>query len=106
MPVVLWPVEKFVCYRRSLRKNHQAVDRMAASSKECGFKIPVLARGDGAVVDGHLRLIAAQKLGMDRVRVIRCVNPGVIRVVGTHFAVLFLRLARAGNHKDQKHTDT
>ena len=47
MQVILWPVEKFVSYSRSLRKNHQAVDRMAASSKEYGFKIPVLACGDG-----------------------------------------------------------
>jgi ParB-like chromosome segregation protein Spo0J len=28
-----------------------------------GFKIPVLARSDGTVVDGHLRLKAARKLG-------------------------------------------
>ena len=31
--------------------------------REFGFKIPVLARSDGEVVDGHLRLKAARKLG-------------------------------------------
>ena len=29
---------------------------------EFGFKIPVLARSDGEVVDGHLRIKAARKL--------------------------------------------
>ena len=33
------------------------------SIREFGFKIPVLARSDGEVVDGHLRLKAARKLG-------------------------------------------
>lgn len=89
MQVILWPVEKCVSYSRSLQKDHQAVDRMAASSKEYGFKIPVLACGQ--IVDGHLRLKAAQKLGMDEVPVILSVNPILIRVVGrvlrSHFFV-------------------
>ena len=36
---------------------------MCASIREYGFKIPVLARSDGTVVDGHLRIKAARKLG-------------------------------------------
>jgi ParB-like chromosome segregation protein Spo0J len=36
---------------------------MCASIREFGLKIPVLARSDGTVVDGHLRLKAARKLG-------------------------------------------
>src|ERR1035437_3754302 len=36
---------------------------MCASIREFGFKIPVLARSDGTVVDGHLRLKSARKLG-------------------------------------------
>jgi DNA modification methylase len=45
---------------------------MAASIREFGFKIPVLARSDGEVVDGHLRLKAAKKLGLTQVPVILC----------------------------------
>jgi len=45
---------------------------MAASIQEFGFKIPILARSDGEVVDGHLRLKAAQKLGLNEVPVILC----------------------------------
>src|ERR1700726_55635 len=67
-----WPLTKFVPYFRNPRKNDQAVDRMAAFISEFGFKIPVLARGDGEVVDGHLRLKAARKLGITEVPVILC----------------------------------
>jgi len=45
---------------------------MAASINEFGFKIPVLARSSGEVVDGHLRLKAAQKLGLTEIPVVLC----------------------------------
>jgi hypothetical protein len=61
--IQFWPVDKFVFYARNPRKNDAAVDRMCSSIREFGFKVPVLARTDGTVVDGHLRLKAARKLG-------------------------------------------
>src|SRR5271156_6154389 len=61
-----------VFYARNPRKNDSVVDRMCSSIREFGFKIPVLARSDGEVVDGHLRLKAAQKLGIEEVPVILC----------------------------------
>jgi ParB-like chromosome segregation protein Spo0J len=67
-----WQIERLVPYARNPRKNDAAVDRMAASIQEFGFKIPVLARSSGGVVDGHLRLKAAKKLGMTEVPVILC----------------------------------
>src|SRR5579864_8785611 len=72
MQIQLWHVSKLVPYGRNLRKNDGAVERMMASIQEFGFKIPILARGNGEVVDGHLRLKAAQKLGMTEVPVILC----------------------------------
>jgi len=57
-----WPIDKLVFYARNPRKNDAAIDRMVASIREFGFKIPVLARSNGEVVDGHLRLKAARKL--------------------------------------------
>jgi hypothetical protein len=45
---------------------------MMASINEFGFKIPMLARSNGEVVDGHLRLKAAQKLGLSEVPVLLC----------------------------------
>ena len=59
----LWPIDRFVAYARNPRKNDAAVDRMCSSIREFGFKCPCLARSDGTVVDGHLRLKAARKLG-------------------------------------------
>src|ERR1019366_9478988 len=61
--IQLWSIERLIFYARNTRKNDAAVDRMCASIREFGFKCPVLARSDGAVVDGHLRLKAARKLG-------------------------------------------
>src|SRR5450756_2247265 len=58
-----WPIDKLIFYLRNPRKNDAAVDRMCSSIREYGFKVPVLARSDGEVVDGHLRLKAARKLG-------------------------------------------
>src|SRR5580765_1927530 len=59
----IWPVDRLVGYARNPRKNNAAVDRMCGSIREFGFKVPVLARSDGEVVDGHLRLKAARMLG-------------------------------------------
>jgi DNA modification methylase len=67
-----WPIEKLIPYARNPRKNDQAVDRMASSIREFGFKIPVLARSDGEVVDGHLRLKAAKVVGVAEIPVILC----------------------------------
>ena len=67
--IELWPIARLIPYVRNPRKNDSAVDRMAASIQEFGFKIPVLARSGGEVVDGHLRLKAAHKLGIAEVPV-------------------------------------
>src|SRR5579863_8232226 len=67
-----WHIDRFVPYARNPRKNDAAVDLMCGSIREFGFKIPVLARSDGTVVDGHLRLKAARKLGITEVPVILC----------------------------------
>src|SRR5215468_3135960 len=72
LQIHIWPIDRLVLYARNPRKNDAAVDRMVASIREFGFKIPVLARSDGEVVDGHLRLKAARKLGITEVPVMLC----------------------------------
>ena len=62
MDIKNWPIDRLVHYARNSRKNDAVVDRMCSSIREFGFKIPVLARSDGEVIDGHLRLKAAAKL--------------------------------------------
>ena len=72
LQIQTWPIDKLVFYARNPRKNDAAVDRMCSSIREFGFKIPVLARCDGEVVDGHLRLKAARKLDITEVPFILC----------------------------------
>src|SRR5256886_8756694 len=70
--IVIRPTSSLIPYARNPRKNDAVVDQMVASIREFGFKIPVLAKSDGSVIDGHLRLKAAQRLGMEEVPVILC----------------------------------
>jgi SAM-dependent methyltransferase len=70
--VETWPLARLVPYARNPRKNDHAVEQMMASIREFGFKIPVLARSDGTVVDGHLRLKAAAALELRELPVILC----------------------------------
>src|ERR1022692_783095 len=72
MKIQLWPIDKLVFYVRNPRKNDGAVDRMCGSIREFGFKIPCLVRSDGEVIDGHLRLKAARRLGISDIPVILC----------------------------------
>ena len=72
MQVETWAISRLVEYARNPRRNDQAVERMCESIREFGFKIPVLARSSGDVVDGHLRLKAARELGIAEVPVILC----------------------------------
>jgi len=65
-----WPIERLIPYCRNPRKNDDAVPKMAGLIKEFGFKVPIVARSDGEVVDGHLRLKAAQFLHMETVPVV------------------------------------
>jgi hypothetical protein len=72
LEIQIWPINRFILYGRNPRKNDAVVDRMCSSIREFGFKIPVLARSDGEVVDGHLRIKAARKLRIEEIPVILC----------------------------------
>jgi len=65
-----WPIDKLIPYARNPRKNDQAVEQVAAAIREFGFRVPIVAKSDGLLVDGHLRLKAAQKLGLKEVPVV------------------------------------
>ena len=65
-----WPIDRLVEYARNPRKNDDVVDRMCGAIREFGFRIPIVARSDGTVVDGHLRLKAARKLELETVPVV------------------------------------
>ena len=63
LEIQFWPIDRLVLYARNPRKNDAVVDRMCSSIREFGFKIPVLARSDGEVVDGHGLFLASKRYG-------------------------------------------
>lgn len=65
-----WPIDNLIEYARNPRKNDHAVDKVAAAIREFGFRVPIVAKSDGTVVDGHLRLKAAKKLKLKEIPVI------------------------------------
>jgi len=69
-----WPVDRPVPYARNPRRNDGAVDALAASIREFGFRSPVLVDAAGVVIAGHTRLKAARKLGLREVPVLVCAD--------------------------------
>jgi DNA modification methylase len=70
--VVMRRLEWFMPYGRNPRQNDHAIPQMCAAIQQFGFKIPILARSDGSVIDGHLRLKAGQQLNLTELPVILC----------------------------------
>ena len=61
--IVYKAIDELKPYKRNPRNNDGAVDAVAASIKEFGFKVPIVIDTDGEIIAGHTRLKAAQKLG-------------------------------------------
>src|SRR4029453_10413316 len=62
-------VDQIKPYPGNPRDNDAAVDAVAASLREFGFRQPIVVDTDGVVIVGHTRLKAAQKLGLAQVPV-------------------------------------
>ena len=66
-----WPVDRLLPYARNARTHSdEQVAQIAASIAEFGWANPILAGGDGIIIAGHARLLAARKLKMTDVPVI------------------------------------
>ncbi len=68
-------------YERNPRVNGLAVDAVAESIRQFGFRVPIVVDDAGVIVAGHTRLLAAQKLGLEQVpvHVARDLTPEQIR---------------------------
>ena len=67
-----YPTEKLIPYARNSRThNDEQIAQIVASIKEFGFTNPILIGDDDVIIAGHGRLMAAQRLGMTEVPVIR-----------------------------------
>lgn len=63
-------IERLIPYVNNPRNNKNAIDKVAGSIKEFGFKNPVIVDKDMVIVAGHTRLLAARKLGLKDVPII------------------------------------
>ena len=66
-----WPLERLKPYDRNA-KTHGAdqVRKIAGSMARFGWTVPVLVSGDGEVIAGHGRILAATQLGLTEAPVI------------------------------------
>ena len=54
-------------YEKNPRKNDNAIDAVASSISQFGFKNPIVIDGNNVIICGHTRYKAAKKLGLDSV---------------------------------------
>ena len=69
MKIELRSVEHIKPYPNNPRVNDDAIDAVAGSIREFGFRQPIVVDGDGVIIVGHTRWKAAQKLGLEKVPV-------------------------------------
>lgn len=68
--IVYKNVEELIPYVNNPRFNDNAVDAVASSIKNFGFKQPIVIDSKNEIVAGHTRLLASKKLGLEEVPVI------------------------------------
>jgi DNA modification methylase len=70
--IELWPIDRLRPYERNPRTHSEAqVDQIAASMVEFGWTNPILVDENAGILAGHGRLLAARKLALTEVPVIR-----------------------------------
>lgn len=70
LTVVTWPIERVRIYDGNPRRIlPAAIDKVAASLKQFGWRQPLVVDGEGVLIVGHVRLAAAKQLGQTQVPV-------------------------------------
>lgn len=67
MNIVEMQLSELKPYDNNPRHNDVAVQPVANSIKEFGFKVPIVVDADNVIIAGHTRYRAAQQLGLDTV---------------------------------------
>lgn len=67
MEIIMKQTEDLQAYKYNPRDNDNAVDVVAESIKEFGFKVPIIIDREGVIIAGHTRLRAAKRLGIREV---------------------------------------
>lgn len=69
MHIELWQITRLKPYPQNPRVNEQAVEAVARSIREFGFRQPIVVDSDAVIIVGHTRFKAAHRLGLERVPV-------------------------------------
>lgn len=67
-------IDDITPYENNPRHNDEAVDYVANSINEFGFKIPIVIDENNIIIAGHTRLKASKKLGLEKVPCIRATD--------------------------------
>lgn len=67
MNIITVDVNCLIPYENNPRLNDDAVQYVAESIKQFGFKVPIIIDKDNIIVAGHTRLKAAIELGLEQV---------------------------------------
>ena len=70
METITKKVNELIPYINNPRNNDEAVNAVASSIKNFGFKVPIVVDSNNEIINGHTRLKAAKKLGLETVPVI------------------------------------
>ena len=67
MNIVYKKVDDLIPYENNPRINDNAVEKVANSIREFGFKVPIIIDKENVIIAGHTRLKASEMLGIDEV---------------------------------------
>lgn len=69
MKIEMRALDKVRPYEKNPRHNEAAVEKVAKSIREFGWRQPIVVDEDGVIIAGHTRWRAARELGLDKVPV-------------------------------------
>jgi site-specific DNA-methyltransferase (adenine-specific) len=69
MEIIQMKIADVIPYERNPRINENAIEAVAASIKEFGWRAPIVVDENHVIICGHTRLLAAKHLGLDTVPV-------------------------------------
>lgn len=67
MKIIELSLDEIKAYENNPRRNDEAVDYVAESIQQFGFKVPIVVDKDNVIIAGHTRYKASKKLGLEKV---------------------------------------
>jgi hypothetical protein len=74
MEIIYLKTDEIIPYNNNPRNNDEAVEYVANSIKEFGFKVPIVIDENNVIVAGHTRLKASKRLGLEIVPCIKATD--------------------------------